>query len=275
MDLSNLALSFLAISIASTSVSSSGTGPRTASGQQAPAGAPQRDPAALTLARLSVQALIDNQGLTDATVQGTANYTAGSDQESGVFTLEVKGNQQSKLVLNLSGGTRQEIRQVQAGAWSGPDGQKHPIALHNCWTDASSLLPVFTLQAALTNPQIAALYVGQATVNGVTADHLQLFQVVAGQSQKMTTEIQQLSAMEIYLDALSHLPVAVAFSAHPDDNLRLSFPVEVRFSGYQQLGSIQAPARVQKFLQGSLTLDLSVTNVAVNSGIPNSDFSTQ
>ncbi len=236
---------------------------------------PQRDPAALTLARLSVQALLGNQGLTDATLQGTANYTAGSDQESGTFTLEVKGNQESKLVLNLSGGTRQEIRQVQAGAWVGLDGQKHAMTLHNCWTDASSLLPVFTLQAALTNSQTAALYVGQATVNGVTADHLQFSQVVAGQSQKMTTEIQQLSTMEIYFDALSHLPVVVAFSVHPDDNLRLSFPVEIRFSGYEQLGGMQAPARVQKFLQGTLALDLAVNSVATNTSISDSEFSTQ
>jgi hypothetical protein len=242
---------------------------------QQPVAAVQRDPQALTLARLSVQALSGNQSVTDATLQGTANYTAGSDEESGAFTLELKGNQESRLVLNLSGGTREEIRQVQAGAWVGLDGQKHATALHNCWTDASSLLPVFTLQAALANSQIAALYVGQATVNGATADHLQFSQVAAGQSQKMTTQIQQLSSMEVYLDASSHLPVAVAFSVHPNDNLRLSFPVEIRFSAYAQLGGIQAPTHVQRFLQGTLTLDLAVKSIVTNAGISDSAFSTQ
>jgi len=236
---------------------------------------PQRDPQALTLARLSVQALLGNQSLSDATLQGTANYTAGSDQESGSFTLEVKGNQESKLVLSLTGGTRQEIRQVQAGAWVGPDGQKHTLALHNCWTDASSLLPVFSLQAALANPQIAVVYVGQSTVNGTTADHLQLSQVVAGQAQQVTSQIQQLSSMDIYLDASSHLPVQVAFSAHPDDNLRRSIPVVIQFPSYQQLGGIQAPAHVQRFLQGTLTLDLVVKSLATNTGISDSDFSIQ
>ncbi len=242
---------------------------------QQPVAAVQRDPQALTLARSSVQALSGNQSVTDATLQGTANYTAGSDEESGAFTLEVKGHQESKLVLNLSGGTRQEIRQVQAGAWVGPDDQKHAMALHNCWTDASSLFPVFTLQAALANPQAAAVYMGQATINGATTDHLQLSQVVAGQSQKMSAKIQELSTMDVYLDASSHLPVAVAFSVHPNDNLRLSFPVEIRFSAYAQLGGIQAPTRVQKFLQGSLVIDLVVKSIAINVGIPDSNFSTQ
>jgi hypothetical protein len=247
------------------------TVPQGASGQMPV----QRDGAALAVARLSVQALSGNQGLTDAILQGSANYLAGSDEESGGFTLELKGNQESKLVLNLSGGTRQEIRQAQAGAWAGLDGQKHAIALHNCWTDASLLLPVFTLEAALSNPQTAAVYVGQETVNGSTADHLQFSQVVSGQGQKMTTEIQQLSAMEIYLDASSHLPIKVAFKTHPGDNLGLNIPVEIQFSGYQQLGGIQAPSRVQEFLQGTLTLDLTVKSIATNSGIPDSDFSTQ
>jgi hypothetical protein len=238
-------------------------------------GAVQRDSAALTLTTLSVQALLGNQNLTDATLQGTANYTAGSDAETGSFTLELKGNNESKLVMNLSGGTRQEIRKFQAGVWVGPDGQHYPMALHNCWIDASSLLPAFTLTAALSNSQTAALYLGQTTINGASADHLQFSQLVAGQGQAMTTQIQQLSAIEVYLDATSHLPIALAFNAHPDDNLRLSFPVQIQFSAYQRFGGIQAPTHVQKFLQGTLTLDLTVTSVATNTGISDTDFSTQ
>lgn len=241
---------------------------------QAPV-AVQRDTAAIRLAQLSVQTLLGNQSLTDATVEGTANFTAGSDEETGPFTLQVRGNRESKLVLNLSGGTRQEIRQLQAGAWVGADGQKHAMALHNCWADAGALLPVFTLSAALANPRTAVIYLGQAAINGIPADHVQISQVVTGQSPKMTAAIQQLSTMGIYLDAASHVPVALAFSVHPDNNLRVSIPVEIRFSGYQELGGIQVPTRIQKFLQGTLTLDLVVTSLAANTGIPDSDFSTQ
>src|SRR5260370_75362 len=81
---------------------------------QAPTTA-QSNPQASTLASESLQAAVGSTILTDATLQGTVNYTAGGDQESGTFTLEVKGNQESKLVLNLSGGNRAEIRQRQAG----------------------------------------------------------------------------------------------------------------------------------------------------------------
>jgi len=207
------------------------------------------DPAALTLAKLRVQALIGSTSLTDPTLQGTANFTAGGDQESGTFTLEAKGNQESKLVLNLSGGLRQEIRNAvagrrgdssspkdaggdtgaTAGVWAGPDGARHAMALHNCWTDASWLLLVFTLQAALLpvipasayggGIQMSATYLGQANANGGVADHLQLSYVAAGESATMTAEIQALSATHLYLDAVSHLPVALAFNTHADGDM--------------------------------------------------------
>ncbi len=235
----------------------------------------QRDPQALALAQRGVQALLGNVTLTDVTLQGTANYTAGSDDETGSFKLDLKGTQESKLVLNLTGGTRQETRQLQAGGWVGSDGQSHAFALHNCWTDASTLFPIFSLIATLSDSQIAAAYLGQAIINGASVDHLQLSRVVPGQNPKMTTQIQELSAMDIYLEAASHLPLAVAFTTHPDDDLQRSFPVQIQFSGYQQLGGIHVPMHIQKLLQGTLTLDMVVTSIATNTGISDINFSTQ
>ena len=42
-----------------------------------------RDAQAVSLANQAVTALVGNTMITDATVQGTASYIAGSDQESG------------------------------------------------------------------------------------------------------------------------------------------------------------------------------------------------
>ncbi len=48
---------------------------------------PARDAQAVSLANQAVTALVGNTMITDATVQGTASYIAGSDQESGSATL--------------------------------------------------------------------------------------------------------------------------------------------------------------------------------------------
>jgi len=238
----------------------------------------QRDAQALALAGLALQAL-NGASLSDATLQGTANFTAGSDEDSGTFTVELKGNQESKAVLNLSGGTRQEVRNAQSGGpqgvWIGADGQKHTMALHNCWTDASTLATAFTLQDVVSDLQTAASYLGQATWNGITVDHLQFSHIVPGQSQQMTAEIQALSAIALYLDATSHLPVALDFNIHPDNDLSLNIPVEIQFSNYQQVKGVSMPTHIQKLIQGTLTLDLTITRVTTNSGLLDSEFSTR
>lgn len=232
-------------------------------------------PTALTLASASLQAEVGSTTLTDATLQGTVNYTAGSDEESGTFTLEAKGNQESKLVLALTGGQREEIRQGQLGAWVDTEGVEHAMALHNCWVDASVLFPTFSVWGALNDPQVTATYVERTYWNGTLVDHLQLSRLIPGQSAAMTAEIQGLSAMNLYLDAATHLPVGLGYMAHPSDDFSRSFPVEIHFSGYQKLDGILVPTHIQKLIQGTLTLDFYVSDVTVNSGLSDTEFTVQ
>ncbi len=65
---------------------------------------------------------------------------------------------------------------------------------------------------------------------------------------------------------------------HPDNDFNRSIPVEIVFSGYQSSAAVSSgsgikfPARLQKYLNGSLFLDLTIASAAVNSGLPASDF---
>jgi hypothetical protein len=55
------------------------------SGQTAPG--PVRDPNAIALANRALQALTGGTAITDITIQASATYIAGSDQEMGPATL--------------------------------------------------------------------------------------------------------------------------------------------------------------------------------------------
>jgi hypothetical protein len=230
------------------------------------------DPAAIALASRALQAIAGGTALSDITLQASVIYIAGSDEETGTATLMARGNAQSLVTLNLTGGQRQEIRNGVAGVWSGPDGTPHAMAAHNCWTDASWFFPALALQALSVDPTLVVSYLGLGEWNGAAAIHLQLSRLVPGQTAEMTAEIQQLSLVELYLDPASYLPLAVAFKTHPDDDLNVDLPVEIRFGGYRNASGILLPFRIQKYLQGTLTLDLTITNVAVNSGVSASVF---
>lgn len=78
--------------------------------------------------------------------------------------------------------------------------------------------------------------------------------------------------MDFYLDASTLLPVSIAYDVHPDDNVRINFPVKVDFADYQQIGGIEIPAHIRSYQQGTLMLDLSITGASFNTGLSVSLF---
>ena len=231
-----------------------------------------RDPQALTLIASSLKALTGGVAVNDVIVQTTATYVAGSDEETGTATLTASGNQQSLLQLNLSGGTREEIRNGPAGAWIGPDGTAHSMVTDNCLNDADWFYPVLTLEALQTDPTLGVQYIGPTVWNGVATVQLQFFHVIPGQTAPVTTEIQNRSVVNLYLDPASMLPLALDFNTHADDNVNLNIPVEIRFGDYRAASGVLIPFRIQKLLQGTLLLDFVAAQAAVNSALPPSTF---
>ena len=67
-------------------------------------------------------------------------------------------------------------------------------------------------------------------------------------------------------------PSAILYNVHPDTDATSNIPVEVDFSNYQTVSGVLVPMHVQKYLQGTLTIDLTVTNAVFNSGISLSNF---
>ena len=210
--------------------------------------------------------------LTDITLQASATYIAGSDLEMGPATLVALGNQQSKVTLNLTNGQRQEIRAGTAGVWVGPDGTAHYMASHDCFIDASWFYPAFTLVAMASDPTLSISLVGQEVHAGESVYHLLLSHVMSSQIPNDIALIQGLSTMNLYLDATTLLPADLDFNFHPDTDTNVNIPMEIRYAGYQASNGVQVPALIQKYIQNSLVLNLTVASVAVNSGVQTSYF---
>ena len=212
---------------------------------------PTRDPVAVTLAGQAVASAAGSMAISDITLQGTVTYTAGSDTETGTATLEATSRDESLVTLNLSGGSRQWVRQGPAGAWTGPDGQPHAMAIHNCWADAAWFFPALSMEAALGNPTVGLSYGGSGMWQGASVQHVQWSNVPPGQSAQTAAAVQQLSATDVYLDASSLLPLALDFNVHPDEDAGQNLPVEIRFSDYQVVSGVAFHTTSRKFFKGA------------------------
>jgi len=254
--------------------------------QPAGTSAEQSSHQALSLLQQSLAVLTGGQSVTDVTLSGTARRIVGSEDESGAATLKAIAGTGARLELSLPSGPRSELRNTSGpkpvGSWSGPDGVQHAISNHNLFTDPG-WFPAFTISSLLSAPNAVITYVDPEARDGQSVIHITAFQ----QFPTSTSLKQHLTQTEIFLDPSTHLPVALAFNTHPDDNVLLDLPVEIRFSDYRPVSSVArgfslagassplVPFNVQKFLNNSLLLDLQFQYAALNSGLSASNFTVE
>jgi hypothetical protein len=241
--------------------------PATARAQQAP-----QDPTAVALINQGLALLNGGTALSDVTLQATVTYTSGSAVQTGTGTLQALGDTESLMVLNLTGGQQQEIRNGPAGAWINADGTVQMEAPQNCWTDAAWFFPGLVLTALPGNPQVALANLGSGTWNGQSVSHVQFYQWQQGQGANVAAWIQAFSTEDLYLDPTSALPLAIDVTAYPPNSTAISIPVEVQFSNYQTVSGMSVPQQVEKFVDGSLIIEGKITNVVVNSGLSQNLF---
>jgi hypothetical protein len=201
------------------------------------------------------------------TLTGSAEWIAGSDDETGSGVYKAT-QVASDLSLAFSGGTRSEIRSNASGTpngtWTGLDGVSHAIAYHNLVTDPG-WCPVFTISNLVSSSSMILTYVGQELRNGATVIH-----VTAAQQFPVATTaqiMQHLTAVDIYLDPSTFLPVSYVYYLHPDNNELLDIPTEIRYSTYQTVSGVQIPFHVQKFINNTLSVDLQIQNASLNTGV--------
>jgi hypothetical protein len=195
---------------------------------------------------------------------GTAHAIAGSLNETGSFTASVQADGRFDFHLDAGGLSQSEkagaFEEVATCSWAGPDGIEHAAAEHNCWRSLNWLLPAFSLlshQATLK----ADLRSDSGTVSGQT---LVLSRSLAARSASTQAMLIRLSTVKLSTDPNTSLPASVTFNLHPDDDANRDIPVLVRYSDYRRVSGVSMPYRIQKYINGGLSLDLQVDTAQIN-----------
>lgn len=234
---------------------------------------PSSDPQALAHAAQSIAALTGGTTISDVTLTGNVTWNGGAT-DTGTATLRALGSGESRMDLALTSGTRTEIRDAQTGTplgqWFAPNNTSGYFASQNCWTDAVWFFPVLGSLAA--GPNVVLSYLGQTTWNGESVQHIQSYVYQANWPTIPGPTPQQLSSIDFYLDATTLLPSAVTFNAHPDDNTNTNLLIEVDFSNYQTVSGVVVPMQIQKYQQGNLMINLSLSGASFNTGLSLSIF---
>jgi hypothetical protein len=226
-----------------------------------------------SILRASLTAQAGQNVISDVSLMGTVKWIAGSDDETVPFSFKGTLSGSARTDINLSAGALTEIRTVASsgpmGFWTMGNGPQHAFAGHNLLTDSAWCSPALVLERILSSPATEVSFMG--IEDGLA--HFSAYQPVPLQTPTTSTLlVQHLSKIELYLDPTTLLPAKLFFNTHPDNNSLVDLPVLVEFSNYQRANGVTAPMHIQRYMNGTLALDIQVDNVAVNSGLSSTSF---
>lgn len=214
----------------------------------------------------AMAALTGGNPVGSASESGSVTRTLGGDRQAGSITLQSSGIMANQINISTDRGTLSEARTWQngypAGNWTGFDGIQHPMADHNCWTDAVWFFPALSLLADYADPNLVFTDLGQVQYQGGTAEHIQVYRTVTGWGPDDLQVLARLSMVDYYLDSQTALPVAMAFATHPDSDFTVDIPVMTVFASYHPVNGIQVPFQIVRAVNGTVMLQIVITSAS-------------
>jgi hypothetical protein len=139
--------------------------------------------------------------------------------------------------------------------------------------------PAVLFSQLLADKTRAFQHLGTALVEGQPLEHIKVRDGNPRVPDKAPAQVaqltQHLTEIDLYLDPDTSLPLKLAFNEHPDNDASRDIPVEIRFSDYRAVNGTQVPFRLQKFINGTLLLDVRVELATLNSNLSASTFTVQ
>lgn len=232
---------------------------------------PQRDPQAVALVQQSVAAMASTPP-SDSSATGTVTIVEGSTTQSGTVQILTLGTGQTSETLSLPGGTRSVV--YSNGSSQETVGSQSAIApLEIAATDQCPDFPLPLLLSALNNSDFGFRYIGQETLNGAAAQHIQVWHSFAS-----NTNLQNLapfSVRDIWFDSSSSLPLKIAHTRRAGSGAVPSIPVEISFTNYTKVSGILFPLLINKSYNGTAWQTITIQNVSFNTGLTAAQFQVQ
>jgi hypothetical protein len=228
-----------------------------------------RDPQALALLQASAAAM----GKTlpsDSVATGNVTLVAGSSTDEGSIRILTKGTSQTAVEVQTASGTSWSIV-ASNGQANNVDGTKvTALSLEQASTTQSAYFPLPVISEILGNQDSCYQYIGPETLNGTSVQHVRVWN-----SFNSTSYLQFLSGFtttDIWLDAVSGLPLQVSFIRRRGGGSAPKIPITIAYLNYQNVGGVLYPYQIEESVNGTLWAAVTIQSVVFNSGLSDANF---
>lgn len=226
--------------------------------------------AGIVLEQLS-EAFSGGHAVHEIQLSGDADWHAGSLEDSGSASFTVSSSGPSHMQLSLSASGERAETQMGAGLsascqWSKGDGVAHTMDMSNCKRSVSWFMPALSLQPSQLPNSLTVTDLGLGTLGSGSATyrHLQSKYTFSNLPDKISNQLTERSTTDIGLNPTTLLPAVLMYSVHPDNGSPSPIRIEIRYSDYRTINGVQIPFLIQRYVNGSLQLEVHVNSAQVN-----------
>ena len=228
-----------------------------------------RDPQALSLLQASAAAM--GQGSpSDSTASGTVTLVAGPSTDQGTVKILTKGTSETAVEVQTSSGSNWSIIYANGQANRVDSAGNVSLPLEQAASSQSNYFPLAMITGILTNGDECYQYVGLETVNGASAQHVQVWN--SFNSAAYMQFLSSFTVLDIWLDATSQLPIQVSYISRAGGGATPKIPITVSYSNYQNSGGVLYPHQIQQTVNGTLWATVTIQSVAFNTGLSDASF---
>jgi len=230
-----------------------------------------RDAQAVTV----MAAAITKMGSTppsDSTASGNLQLSAGSRVENGTLTILTRGMSETREQISVPSG--QQLFTFADGLSSeNLNGAGVARSAEIAASSQSAMFPLPLFASAYVSDDVALSYVGAETLNGAPVTHIRFWYTQGGKSSLQY--LAKLSQRDVWLDAVSGLPVRVAYTRRAGSGAVPSVAITLAFGDYRLVNGYLYPFQIKKYVNGTLWATITIQSVAFNTGLTAADFTLQ
>jgi hypothetical protein len=231
----------------------------------------QRDPQAVALLQASVKAM-GGTVPSDSVATGNVTIVAGSLTSNGTIQILTRGTNQSSEQSTLPESTYTVIYS-QGLADETLNSTTTGIPLERAATSQSVCFPLPFLAAALANADDSIQYVALETSGQQSLQHIRIQNTFA--SQPNLQQFASFAIFDVWLDANTSLPQRISFARRNGGGATPSISVDALFSAYKTTSGAAYPSQINLSLNGTPWTTITITSVAFNTGLTDSNFPIQ
>jgi len=208
---------------------------------------------------------------TSSDATGQITITEGGATRSGMIRVLTSGVNKTSEILEAN---QHEEHIYNDGAGAHKLGEiVRELSIERSLSTYAVQFPLILIQRLLENPDTAYEYMGAESVDGVSGDHLRVWDTYA--SRPELVDLAQVSMREFWIDPASHLVNKIAFSRWNGRGAVFPIPTEARYSDYRSIAGKFYPFHVERTLNGSPWSSIQIDSVTMNCTVPDGAFSLE